>query len=78
SLKPLNYEKGDEKVAFSGGEFQFTADKEGNAVSLTGNAQSGVVNAVNEYDQKVQLTFNNLKTEGSSSIASFGERIGDQ
>ncbi|MDU5715225.1 MAG: YdgA family protein [Citrobacter freundii] len=78
SLKPLNYEKGDEKVAFSGGEFQFTADKEGNAVSLTGNAQSGVVNAVNEYDQKVQMTFNNLKTEGSSSIASFGERIGDQ
>lgn len=24
------------------------------------------------------MTFNNLKTEGSSSIASFGERIGDQ
>jgi uncharacterized protein YdgA (DUF945 family) len=37
-----------------------------------------VVNAVNEYDQKVQMTFNNLKTEGSSSVASFGERIGDQ
>lgn len=37
-----------------------------------------MVNAVNEYDQKVQMTFNNLKTEGSSSIASFGERIGDQ
>ncbi len=78
SLKPLNYEKGDEKVAFSGGEFQFTADKDGNAVSLTGAAQSGQVNAVNEYDQKVQVTFNNLTTEGSSSVASFGERIGDQ
>lgn len=78
SLKPLNYEKGDEKVAFSGGEFQFTADKDGNAVSLTGTAQSGQVNAVNEYDQKVQITFNNLTTEGSSSVASFGERIGDQ
>lgn len=78
SLKPLNYENGDEKVAFSGGEFQFTADKDGNAVSLTGDAQSGLVNAVNEYNQKVQITFNNLKTEGSSSIASFGERIGDQ
>ena len=78
SLKPLNYEKGDEKVAFSGGEFQFTADKDGNTVSLTGTAQSGQVNAVNEYDQKVQITFNNLTTEGSSSVASFGERIGDQ
>ena len=78
SLKPLNYEKGDEKVAFSGGEFQFTADKNGNDVSLTGTAQSGLINAVNEYDQKVQITFNDLKTEGSSSIASFGERIGDQ
>lgn len=78
SLKPLSYEKGDEKVAFSGGEFQLSADKDGNAVSLTGEAQSGVVNAVNEYDQKVQVTFNNLKTDGSSSVASFGERIGDQ
>lgn len=78
SLKPLNYEKGDEKVTFSGGEFQFTADKDGNAVSLTGAAQNGQVNAVNEYDQKVQITFNNLTTEGSSSVASFGERIGDQ
>lgn len=78
SLKPLNYEKGDEKVAFSGGEFQLSADKAGNAVSLTGTAQSGMVNAVNEYNQKVQITFNNLKTDGSSEIASFGERIGDQ
>lgn len=78
SLKPLNYEKGDEKVAFSGGEFQLDADKDGNAVSLTGEAQSGLVNAVNEYNQKVQITFNNLKTEGSSKLASFGERIGDQ
>ncbi|WP_410750552.1 YdgA family protein [Citrobacter sp. U14242] len=78
SLKPLNYEKSDEKVTFSGGEFQFTADKDGNAVSLTGAAQNGQVNAVNEYDQKVQITFNNLTTEGSSSVASFGERIGDQ
>lgn len=78
NLKPLNYEKDAEKVAFSGGEFTLNADKEGNVVSLSGEAQSGLVNAVNEYDQKVQLTFNNLKTEGSSTLASFGERIGNQ
>ncbi|WP_336220440.1 YdgA family protein [Citrobacter amalonaticus] len=78
SLKPLNYEKDAEKVAFSGGEFIFNADKEGKVVSLSGEAQSGLVDAVNEYNQKVQLSFNNLKTEGSSTLASFGERVGDQ
>ncbi|MET6677650.1 YdgA family protein [Citrobacter amalonaticus] len=78
SLKPLNYEKGAEKVAFSGGEFIFNADKEGKVVSLSGEAKSGLVDAVNEYDQKVQLSFNDLKTEGSSTLASFGERVGNQ
>ncbi|BCL48343.1 MULTISPECIES: YdgA family protein [Citrobacter] len=78
SLKPLNYENNGEKVAFSGGEFQLNADKDGNVVSLSGEAQSGLVDAVNEYNQKVQITFNNLKTNGSSTLASFGERIGNQ
>lgn len=78
ALKALNYEKGDEKVAFSGGNFQLDADREGNEFSLTGSAESGLVNAVNEYGQKVQLTFNNLKTDGSSRLTSFDERIGDQ
>ncbi|MRS16028.1 DUF945 family protein [Enterobacteriaceae bacterium RIT691] len=78
NLKPLNYENGDEKVAFSGGDFQLSADSQGNAFSLTGEAQSGVINAVNEYNQKVQFTFNNLKTEGDSKLASFNERIGSQ
>lgn len=41
-------------------------------------AQSGRIDAVNEYNQKVQLTFNNLKTDGSSTLASFGERVGNQ
>ncbi|MBZ3672596.1 hypothetical protein JT305_17300 [Salmonella enterica subsp. enterica serovar Senftenberg] len=41
SLKPLNYENAGEKVAFSGGEFQLNADKDGNVVSLSGEAQSG-------------------------------------
>ncbi|WP_449554286.1 YdgA family protein [Lelliottia amnigena] len=78
ALKALNYEKGDEKVAFSGGNFQLDADREGNEFSLTGSAESGLVNAVNEYGQKVQLTFNNLKTDGNSRLTSFDERIGDQ
>lgn len=77
-LKALNYENGDEKVAFSGGNFQLDADKEGNVFKLTGEAQSGLVNAVNEYNQKVQLTFNNLKADGNSRLTSFDERIGDQ
>lgn len=77
-LKALNYEQGDEKVAFSGGHFKLDADREGNVFSLTGDAASGLVNAVNEYGQKVQLTFNNLKTDGNSRLTSFDERIGDQ
>ncbi len=66
------------KVAFSGGEFQLNADRDGKAISLSGEAQSGRIDAVNEYNQKVQLTFNNLKTDGSSTLASFGERVGNQ
>ncbi len=77
-LKALDYENGNEKVAFSGGNFQLDADRDGNVFTLTGEAQSGLVNAVNEYDQKVQLTFNNLKADGNSRMTSFDERIGDQ
>lgn len=78
AIKPLSYENEGEKVAFSGGEFQLDADKDGSILSLTGEAQSGLVDAVNEYNQKVQITFNNLKTDGASSVASFGGRIGNQ
>ena len=78
ALKPLNYEKEGEKVAFSGGEFRLSADRDGNEVSLSGEAQSGLVNAVNEYGQNVQLTFNNLKSDGTTKRASFNERVGDQ
>ena len=78
ALKPLDYEKDAEKVTFSGGDFVLSADSQGSLVSLTGEAKSGQVNAVNEYDQKVQFTFNNLKTDGSSKLTSFEERIGDQ
>lgn len=78
SLKPLNYEKDTRKVAFSGGEFELNADKNGNVVSLSGEAQSGLLDTVNEYNQRVQLTFNGIKTEGTSTLASFGERVGSQ
>ncbi|MDH6632872.1 UNVERIFIED_ORG: uncharacterized protein YdgA (DUF945 family) [Lelliottia amnigena] len=78
ALKALNYEKGDEKVAFSGGDFKLDADRDGNVFTLSGSAESGLVNAVNEYNQKVQLTFNNLKADGNSRMTTFGERMGDQ
>nr|WP_318381850.1 YdgA family protein [uncultured Enterobacter sp.] len=78
SLKPLNYEKEGEKVAFSGGEFQLSADRDGNEISLSGEAQSGLVDAVNEYGQRVQVTFNNFKSDGTTKRASFNERVGNQ
>ena len=78
ALKALNYEKENEKVAFSGGHFKLDADRDGNVFSLTGEAESGLVNAVNEYNQKVQLTFSNLKADGNSRMTDFQERIGDQ
>ncbi|KFC92560.1 putative GTP-binding protein [Kluyvera ascorbata ATCC 33433] len=78
ALKPLDYEKDAEKVTFSGGDFVLSADSQGSLVSLTGEAKSGQVNAVNEYNQKVQFIFNGLKTDGSSKLTSFDERIGDQ
>lgn len=78
AFKPLSYENEGEKVAFSGGEFQLDADKDGNAISLKGEAQSGLVNTVNEYGQHVQVTFNNLKTDGDSKRAQFDEHLGNQ
>ncbi|WJV41183.1 YdgA family protein [Raoultella terrigena] len=77
-LKPLDYSKGDEKVTFSGGQFQLNADRDGKAIALTGEAGSGQINAVNEYNQKVQLNFSNLKTDGATEMTSFNERIGKQ
>ncbi|EPT8874267.1 YdgA family protein [Cronobacter dublinensis] len=77
-LQALNYETPEEKVAFSGGDFQLDADKDGNDVSLKGEADSGLVNAVNEYGQRVQLTFNGLKADGNTKMTSFKERVGEQ
>ncbi|ELY3545714.1 YdgA family protein [Cronobacter turicensis] len=77
-LQALNYDTPDEKVSFSGGEFQLDADKDGNEVSLKGEAGSGLVNAVNEYGQHVQLTFNGLKADGNTKMTTFNERVGEQ
>ncbi|TCW10019.1 uncharacterized protein YdgA (DUF945 family) [Raoultella sp. BIGb0138] len=77
-LKPLDYAKGDEKITFSGGQFQLNADAGGKTVSLSGKADSGQINALNEYNQKVQLNFNNLTTDGATEMTRFDERIGKQ
>ncbi|MDU2480791.1 MAG: YdgA family protein [Klebsiella sp.] len=68
----------DEKVTFSGGQFQLDADRDGKNISLKGQAGSGQIDALNEYNQKVQLRFVNLTTDGATELASFNERIGQQ
>lgn len=78
NLRALNFEKEGEKVAFGGGNFRVSADKEGNAVAVSGETQSGLVDTVNEFGQKVQLSFNNFKTDGSSEMSAFNERTGSQ
>ncbi len=77
-LNALDYAKGDEKVTFSGGQFQLDADRDGKNISLKGQAGSGQIDALNEYNQKVQLRFVNLTTDGATELASFNERIGQQ
>lgn len=78
TLRPLNSVKEGEKVAFSGGEFRLKADKDGNTLALDGEVHSALVEAVNEYGQKVQFSFNNLKTEGDTELTGFDERVGKQ
>lgn len=77
-LQPLNYEAEGEKVAFSGGTLQLNADREGKALALSGEAKSGLIDTVNEYNQRVQLTFSNLKTNGGSELTDSAERIVSQ
>lgn len=78
TLRPLNSEQPNAKVAFSGGEFRIDADKDGNTVSVNGEIESALVDAVNEYGQKVQLSMNKFKSEGKTELTSFDERIGNQ
>lgn len=78
NFSALNYESPTEKVAFSGGDFTLDVDNEGNVFTLKGKAESGLINAVNEYNQRVQFTFNGLDTDGSSKLTDFNERVGGQ
>jgi len=77
-LLPLSYQNGEEKMAFSGGQFTADVDGEGNKISVSGEAQSGLVNTVNQYGQHVQMTFNGVKTDGNSERSEFDERVGEQ
>lgn len=80
TLLPLNYvqEKEKIKISFSGGSFTADADAKGDSVSLKGSADSGLISTPNEYGQQVQVTFNNLKTDGETNISTFQERVGNQ
>ena len=78
NLLPLNYVNGEEKVAFSGGQFKADVDGQGDKIAVSGEAESGLVNTVNEYGQHVQMTFNGIKTEGDSARSEFIERVGQQ
>lgn len=78
TLEPLNYEAEDEKLVFSGGTLRMQADREGKELALSGEIKSGDFDALNEYNQRVQLSFSNLKTDGTSEMTDFAERIGSQ
>lgn len=77
-LEPLNYEVEGEKLAFSGGTLRMQADREGKALALSGEIKHGDFDTLNEYNQRVQLSFSNLKTDGTSEMTDFAERIGSQ
>lgn len=72
----FDYVKGDEKVIFSGGQFQFDVDCDGKNISLKGQVGSGQIDVFNEYNQKVQLCFVNLIIDGVIELVSFNECIG--
>jgi len=78
TLEPLNYEAEGEKLVFSGGTLRMQADREGKALALSGEIKSGDFDTLNEYNQRVQLSFNNFKTDGTSEMTDFAERIGSQ
>lgn len=78
ALTPLNYDNADKKLAFSGGVFRFDTDKANNALSLSGQVQSTTLSFINAYRQKVQLTFDNLQTQGSTRLSQIEQRVGSQ
>lgn len=77
-LSALNYDKQPTKIVFSGGQFNADIDDKGDAISVSGDVSSALVASVNQYGQHIQMTFNNLKTDGATEISAFSERIGKQ
>ena len=78
TLAPLDYAAEGEKLVFSGGTIQLKADREGKALALNGEIESGQLDTLNDYNQRVQLSFSNLKTDATSEMTDFAERIGSQ
>lgn len=78
TLAPLNYDAEGEKLVFSGGTMRLQADREGKELALNGGIPSVQLDTLNEYNQRVQLSFSNLKTDGTSEMTDFAERIGSQ
>ncbi|MBJ3816916.1 YdgA family protein [Shimwellia pseudoproteus] len=77
-LLPLDYQKDQDKISFSGANISADVDNDGNGVAITGKADSAVIATLNDYGQHVQLTINGLNTDGNSKLADFGERTGTQ
>ncbi|VEB98187.1 Bacterial protein of uncharacterised function (DUF945) [Cedecea lapagei] len=77
-LAAIDANEGENKLSFSGGKFTADVDGAGNEISLSGEADSGLINTVNEYGQRVQFSFNGIKTDGDSKRSLFDQRVGSQ
>lgn len=77
-LVPVDYDKAPYKVAFAGGSLDISVDSAGDTISTNGALGRIQVESVNEYNQKVGLVLNSLKTSGETHLSKFAERIGEQ
>lgn len=77
-FQPIHFKKAQTTLLLNGGKFTVSVDREGNTVSLKGGADSAQYDSVNAYGQRIALTLNALKTDGTSSLTSFDARIGQQ
>lgn len=77
-LAAIDATEGENKISFSGGKLTADVDGSGNEIAISGTADSGLLNTVNEYGQRVQLSFNGIKTDGDSKRSLFDQRVGSQ
>ncbi|MDF7680845.1 YdgA family protein [Enterobacteriaceae bacterium ESL0689] len=77
-LKPLNYAENNTKITFNGGKFDVNVDHHNKEINLSGYLDAAQLSTFNEYNQKIQLSFNKLKSEGSSLPSRFDMRSGTQ